>query len=131
MVWEHRLSIMVLLLEPEECPPFWPDRTSQHPLVVEGSWVDNALTVQSAGRAGEEGTADIPGVVMRRFTLSSAIENETQLLTIFQYTSWPQSGERGKRKGRGEWREGGRRGVDGEEWGRKGRVREEGRKGRW
>ena len=98
MVWEHRLSIMVLLLEQEECPPFWPERyhTSQHPLVVEGSWVDDALTVQTAGGDGEEGTAGIPGVVMRRFTLSSSIENETQLLTIFQYTSWPQSGERGK-----------------------------------
>lgn len=94
MVWEHRLSILVLLNEQDECPAFWPEgsNVSQHPLVVEGSWVDDALTVQSAagGSGGEE--TGIPGTVLKRFTLNSSIENETQLLTIFQYTKWPQRG---------------------------------------
>ena len=64
--------------------------------------MDDALTVQTTAESGEEDTG-IPGVMMRRFTLSSAIENVTEALTMYHYTRWPHNGEGRRRNVKRVW----------------------------
>lgn len=93
LVWEHRVSVIVVLTPVrEERESFWPrEGGSEHySLVDSGCWLSNALTVTTEG---EEALGGVAEAVIRHVTLESSVDGDSDHVTLFHYHGWPQHGE--------------------------------------
>ena len=92
MVWEHRLSVVVVLGEgEEELLPKKGGEEHRHSLVVSRSWVPSSLCVRV--RSERVGGGGVEGLVVRVVELESLVDRETDHVQLFQYSRWPQHGE--------------------------------------
>ena len=82
---------VVVVLEEGEGEGCWGSEVGEenhYSLVVSGSWVPDALAVRGVGEEG----GGVPGVLVRRVQLESAMDRDSQTVTLFHYQEWPQSG---------------------------------------
>ena len=93
MVWEHRVSVVVVLGGDREGEELLVSRESdgeRHSLVVSSSWVPSSLCVRGRGESGGGG---VEGLLVRVVELESLVDHETDQVQLFQYSRWPQHGE--------------------------------------
>jgi protein tyrosine phosphatase len=90
MLWEQRVSVVLVIGDVSEDVRVWPGNGEEdrHPLVVNSNWENGALTV--AGIKMYQGT--IPTLTVHQFSLSSAVDAETDYVTLYHFTGWPQGG---------------------------------------
>ena len=90
MVWEHHVSVVVVLEEGEGEGCWVPEvgDESRYSLVVSSSWIPDTLAVRGMGEEG----GGVPGVLVRRVQLESSMDKDSQTVKLFHYQEWPQSG---------------------------------------
>ena len=91
MVWENRVTTILVLTAGETEVPFWPGEGDSmlHHLVVGGEWQDDSLCVSTRSEVSSSAVSGLMEVTM---TLHCSADGQTDEVHLLHYPHWPEQG---------------------------------------